>query len=291
MTFRICFARHLMVAAAFYNIIIIDATALTSPIWCPSVVTLKFVSQSHPDSFWRKLTSSEPRREFALKNVSVTFQPPVTTLLLGESSSGKSTILRLISGSESPISGNVEISNDCATLRPSRPIYLDSRPSYGQNEIVEDIWSNAGAFDKSNESPNRKTLLKELSKLLKVPLQSKILDLSMSEVYLCRIGETVLESTTINSAQHMESTTPTYLDEPNVLKLPAPILLLDEWLDNETSTVVQRVQTALHELAQNGAVIVCVTHKPHLFSSRGNRQLRRVTLSRGQVLSVAETGV
>lgn len=130
--------------------------------------------------------------------------------------------------------------------------------------------------------------LAQLSEILNIPLESKILDLSTSQVYLCRIGEACLESILANAAAVSQPP-----NDPSTSKipekeerLPAPILLLDEWLDTETSTVVQTVQSTLHELSSHGAVIICVTHKPQLFSSSRNGELRRVTLRQGKLVLV-----
>jgi energy-coupling factor transporter ATP-binding protein EcfA2 len=317
-------------------------SGITSTIkWSPSRVSLQDVSQSYPDSFWRKLTSSAPRRTFALENVSLDFDPSsssssdgrMMTLLSGESSSGKSTILRLVMGSERPISGTVRISsnnnnnnNNDAEGSIARPVCLDTKPSYGQNEVVEDIWNNNKALwscwgtessssSNSNSSSDR-PLVDALSRLLKVPLQAKILDLSMSEVYLCRIGEACLQSMLMGRGEEEDrglvgttkkekkSTddvllegTPEESALPTVVVplFPAPILLLDEWLDTETSVVVQNVQSSLNELAKKGAVVICVTHKPHLFLKGGENGevpcYSSITLSRGKVLSTSNSNM
>ena len=48
-----------------------------------------------------------------------------------------------------------------------------------------------------------------------------------------------------------------------VVAVPAPLLLLDEWLDKETSGVIQSVQDALVRLVDaTGAVVISITHKP-----------------------------
>ena len=77
--------------------------------------------------------------------------------------------------------------------------------------------------------------------------------------------------------------------------LPAPILLLDEWLDRETSVVVRAVQDAIECLChETGAVVISVTHAPERWqtisasaSAGGNRHRYRssMTLCRGEILS------
>lgn len=257
--------------------------------WHPTVVECDSVSQSYPESFWQKLTSSTPRRQFALENVSLSLDSKMVTLLLGDSTAGKSTLLRLIAQREIPTSGEIKNSNFAVDSTVSCPIYLDARPSYRQNQFVEEIWTKAMRTGSSLTGPSSNAMgcLRELSDVLKVPLQSKIMDLSMSEVYLCRLGEAYLESLT-GQTDSLESSSSTSLqsrsDEVSLSSsLPAPLILLDEWLDSETSTVVQRITSSLNELAMYGAVVVCVTHKPHLF---GNGSFRRITLSRGKVLSI-----
>lgn len=277
--------------------------------WVPSSVTLERVSHSYPDTLWRKLTSSEPRRELALDDVSLSWGPSdeTTSLLLGESSSGKSALLKLITGKETPIEGTVRIenysipSNTDAAINSegahSKPVYLDARPSYGQSQVVQDIWMDASI--KAGGNSLGISLMEDLSShiLLDLSLASEIRDLSTSEVYRCRIGEACIESMlseanldtrtslTTSSSEHAPSTA-------NVA-LPAPVLLLDEWLDTETTSVVQNILSSLQELARRGAVIICVTHKPQLFDTgsagssndESTRKLRRITMRRGKVVS------
>jgi hypothetical protein len=82
--------------------------------------------------------------------------------------------------------------------------------------------------------------------------------------------------------------------ERRTVSLPAPILLLDEWMDNETTEIIQTVQRGLEQLAAGsgccgcgggggggGAVIVSATHK----ADRWKKPYSEVVLSRGQVLS------
>jgi len=265
-------------------------------IWNPSKVTLHGVSQSYPESFWRKMTSSIPRRPFALENVTLTFDSNYLYMLTGESSAGKSTILRLISGKEEPVSGNVCTSTTTTTILPTDsdqsyshnkpiPIYLDTRPLYRDMDRISDIWGRCHDGDDTD------IYQETLSDLFDLPLQSRISDLSMSQIYLCRLGEACLESCgsrssgsvhnsfSSNRQQKMKNVEPTGGVQ---LLPPAPILLLDEWLDVETTSVIQSVQRALQKLVSSGGVVISVTHKPDRYEKK---QLRHVILSRGKVLS------
>jgi ABC-type cobalamin transport system ATPase subunit len=108
-------------------------------------------------------------------------------------------------------------------------------------------------------------------------LHRKALELSPSETYRCRLAEACLQS----MLHSINTTSP---PQKETLLFPAPILLLDEWMDTETSTVVQNVQPSLQQLVERGAVIISVTHKPHLYQTT-NERISRITLSRGAILS------
>ncbi|KAL7568451.1 hypothetical protein ACA910_012163 [Epithemia clementina (nom. ined.)] len=77
--------------------------------------------------------------------------------------------------------------------------------------------------------------------------------------------------------------------------VPAPFLLLDEWLDRETSVVIQSVQQSLQALIQEtGAIVVVVTHYPERWKhavvpgtatkTTSETTTRRIILSRGKVV-------
>jgi hypothetical protein len=87
-------------------------------------------------------------------------------------------------------------------------------------------------------------------------LQQTRFQLSTSDDYKFEILLACIESMLRNARQNDlpsgESLTP----------LPSPLLLLDEWLDKETSQVVTRLQDCLNSLARSGAVVCVVTHKP-----------------------------
>ena len=104
----------------------------------PSKVCFDEVSKKFRHTFQRRLFSSVPRREYALHNVSFSLNAELL-LLTGASSSGKSTILKLISGEELPSQGRVDVSVDSSTLTAAKPIYLDERPSFDRRLTVKEI--------------------------------------------------------------------------------------------------------------------------------------------------------
>ena len=113
--------------------------------WIRSCVELESVDLSYEQTLWRKLTSSEPRRDYALKNITLSIigggskrdlddsadgdrvsgkerhqqsiasesasvtsiSPSSFILLVGASSSGKSALLKVLAGSKSPTNGLV----------------------------------------------------------------------------------------------------------------------------------------------------------------------------------------
>ena len=98
--------------------------------------------------------------------------------------------------------------------------------------------------------------------------------MSTSELYLCQLVEATLENLMILPDQ----------DDAESIRIGAPILLIDEWLDAETSMVVKNVQRKLQAFADCGAVVICVTHKPDQFALEEG--VRRVQLSMGKILSL-----
>jgi hypothetical protein len=65
----------------------------------------------------------------------------------------------------------------------------------------------------------------------------------------------------------------------------APVLLLDEFLDSESTVVAQRVGRGLHALSVAGAVVVIATHKPYHFTADSSIVVQqKITLVGGRVL-------
>jgi hypothetical protein len=287
--------------ALFVCVPVVAAMAVTSPSfpWTPSQVTLYGVSQRYPGSFWRKITSSVPHREWALENVTLTFDSNYLYLLTGDSSAGKSTLLRMIAGTEEPVAGRLRYSSTTGhnesdphqsseyDHNPDKPIYMDTRPSYRELESIADIWAGRKGRRSHEDHAHHQEILADL---LQLPLNSKVSDLSTSQVYLCRLGEACLDYCSSflvddgergNHAHSTECTT-TGTDTASTI-LPGPIVLLDEWLDAESTTVIQNVQKGLQALVDAGVVVICVTHKPERFER--NSRICHIMLSRGKVVS------
>jgi ABC-type transport system involved in cytochrome bd biosynthesis fused ATPase/permease subunit len=260
--------------------------------WTPCSIELNHVSQQYPVTLWRKLTSSEPRREFAVENVDLSLTSDFL-LLVGASSSGKSTILRLILGRDEPVDGSVRIStlsDDSSMLQPALPVLLEERPVYSsQLDTVRIILTNKIKALSSSAASLDGTctlvtctlvvkLMDELSDILDLSLEQKGSDLSPSEAYRCSIAEACLYSMLYNNHDANKENTISRV-------IAAPILLMDEWMDTETSTVIQKVQSSLLKLVDRGATVVSITHKPELYKIE--RTIRCVTLSRGKIVSAA----
>jgi ABC-type multidrug transport system ATPase subunit len=235
--------------------------------WAPSSISLEEVSQSYSSSVWRRLTSSVPRREFAVEKLSLSIESEFL-MLIGASSSGKSTILRLILGEE-PVSGKVRIATKDPGVSPALPVLLDERPPFDNKRVVRSILIDAILQTAPNAPLD--LILDDMTNIFELDLEKKPSQLSSSESFRFRLAEISLQSMLYH---HGVSTS-------SFKQLPAPIILLDEWMDMETSTVIRKVQTSLERLVDRGAVIVCVTHKPHLYNTDN---VRLVTLCRGAIL-------
>ena len=331
--------------------------------WHPSKILLNEVSYSYPDtnSIWRRLTSSVPRRDLAIDNLSLNLGPKEFRLIVGASSSGKSTLLKLIlgsagatgSGSEQKnkdnINGGIQpdvgivqllscdnggsIDGDSHASLESvsvpYPIVLDEKPSpydYPRNKSLRQILLDAIKdnlkfnddsmttqvnFDQDKIISIQSLILEdiidifELSSSSSAIIDKSIDQLSQSENYLVAITVATIQSSLGNIVQQH-----TYEHEDDskakqqqlqrcprsslVLGIPAPIILLDEWMDTETSIVIRNVQkTCLLPLVQRtGGTILSVTHKPQLYSSTAAGDdddstliPRPLTLCRGSILA------
>ncbi|KAG7342426.1 ABC transporter-like protein [Nitzschia inconspicua] len=299
------------------------STTTTSSIqWCESNVEITDICQIYPDTMWRRLTSSVPRREFALQNISCMFyalplllrnstvdnnnvlsDPPVSVprslvLLIGASSSGKSALLKVIQGQERPNRGTVQFSTTIPTGSSSdtstttivaKPIMLDDRsPLSRQNEAVH--------------SELRTVIRNVVAEYSTVGMDStdwiSFEDAILGEMLSC-LGlspEKKLSSLTPSEdyrfrlAKASLESTLHYVDSRmfciggRCLQLPGPILLLDEWLDKETGQVASKVIPALQNIVHNfGGIVLSATHKPALYEQTA--PLSKIMLSSGKILN------
>ena len=325
--------------------------------WIPYSITVKNVCYSYPDTYsmWRKLTSSVPRRTLAIDNLSVEFPSGIFQLIVGASSSGKSTLLQLILGVGAtanemkqrqqgiqPDSGIVELvaavsscdnTNDgkspasAAAVSLPCPILLDQKPSpFDYKNIknprtttiqqllgktIEDTFkSQIGSFDVELVPIVQRCLLGEINEIFQFAsssstssstslsttklIKDKTLDqLSPSENYILALAIATIESSLGSSGGEIRLLTDGHHQEDDdeqqeeqqqqqssslLLELPSPILLLDEWMDTETSVIVRNVQKhGIERLLQHttnngcggggGGIVLSVTHKPQLYST------------------------
>ena len=285
--------------------------------WCPSSIHINQIYKQYPATLWRKLTSSVPRREFALKNVTLHIEndptrmqnnemiiPQSIVLLVGASSSGKSTILKMVSGEEEPDRGSVDItsssSTDCAA-HTAIPILLDDRDPFSRTnniKTVGDLLTDCiTSLLKGDDEPtisSRTTmqlLLEQLADILNVHLDQSLQNISPSEYYRIRLARACLESSLSNVSSSCDET------EIQLHRLPGPIVLLDEWMDIETRQVIQNVMNPCWSriVDELGGIVICVTHKPNLFSTAPSGQqhnrdndpsIRQIAMSGGKVLSI-----
>lgn len=319
----ICWICHL--SQAFFVAGLSSSSIATVDIW-PHTVALKDVTHDYPDSMWRRLTSSVPRRSQALSDVSLEFPSSEFCLLTGPSDSGKSTIFRLLQGIEQPsISGSVEM--DASSLEsPKRfsvssegptaaisevavavkggpilppscvalPVILDERPMLDPSTSPVQYFLRQPGSRGTTEA-----IVNVLFHVLGATdwMETIISELSQSQLYIVELVEASLQSMTHSAApprhhpeqQTKESSSSTCNNRRSLQTYPAPILLLDEWLDKETSSVIQRVQATLQRFCHaTGAVVVCSTHVPDRFSPRhddSSTSYRHVELQSGRVLA------
>lgn len=286
-----------ILALIFLRIHISDGLSLGFVSWRSPRVILTDVSVSYPDSFWRKLTSSVPRRDFALQDIHWTLESGVLYLVTGDSSAGKSTLLRLIQGVESPTNGSVQrlvvtsSSQDDGdgpefSRSQAPPVYLDNtKPAYSQDNYIQDIWNSPHDGDNRLTASQWESYRNVLSVVFEISCDAQVCDLTTSQLYLCQLGQACLQSCVPLDHDSNVATKGVCLE--------APIILLDEWLDKETSQVIHKVQQALQVfIEQTGAIAICVTHKPERFllSSQSSNpyygDLCRVVMGQGNIRSI-----
>jgi ABC-type ATPase involved in cell division len=254
----------------------------------PSRIELDQVSQHFPLTLQRRLFSSVPYREWALRDVTFAAESELL-VLTGASSSGKTTILQTIRHGQDrqPTAGCVTISSSSIvqsgsasqSLITASPIYLDQRPPFERSRSIAKIVMDEGQTGNNNKIPA--LILQQLTNdlLVLVDLESRKnqtpAELSPSEQYRLELARASLTSM-LSKYEHSSS------DDTPVL-LPAPILLADEWLDKETSLVVQAVQASMKRLIhQLGAVILVATHKPERWSMSACSHMK---LAGGKIVS------
>ena len=343
-------------------------TKTTTPIieWIPTRIEFEGVYRSYgqPD-LWRKLTSSVPRREFALQDLTLAFgniDPTKNSnndgiendneserdgsvrntedslcLLLGASSSGKSTIFRSIleaaaeekyekasSNSNSKEfgsagnQGTLEIRQlplpkqtlksktpTTTTTTTPKPILLDDRGEVNEahsgqpKKTLGEAWVdcfrettetiNDGSNDETNDVAA--FLVETLAAtIFDLDPNALLADLTPSEKYRFCLGKACIQSSSFGCASSS--------DNIDSILLPGPILLLDEWMDVETSAVVRKVQPSLHKIVEElNGIVLSITHKPELYYSSGaaatastgeqhsTSTIRKITLTAGKLLS------
>lgn len=129
-------------------VLLLCVTALDTGSCCPlklvpSQIQCTELSQSYPETMFTKLFSSEPRRVYALENVTFSIgcgQESIgssgVTLVVGSSGSGKSVLLRLLAGREIPTRGTVHI-NGRKLLYRNR---LDNLRDRTKHSLVNPPW-------------------------------------------------------------------------------------------------------------------------------------------------------
>ena len=258
--------------------------------YVPSRVDLDDVTISYPETLMGKLFSSVPKRENAVDQISISFGAGrssgrdvdevgdnMPTILVGRSASGKSTLLRLVSGEETPTSGAVAIEG------LAEPIIIDRKPPLDDSRsVLGGIVAAPKDQQRNNKSVEQVALYFATTLGLTFDqLQSKPSNLSPSGQFLfglacgCLCSVMPALSATVDSQTALDITK---------CSLPGPILLLDELFDFEHPDVAAKCCPGIDSLIQKmGAVVIIATHKPHHWEPLEMR--RTVALSSGRILA------
>lgn len=248
-------------------------TRLSAIEFDPSTISLNDVSLQYPVTLARRLFSSEPRREFAVRDVSCEFGPSEIVLLRGASQSGKSTLMKMIMGEEQPTSGSVN-------LGPAIPTMLAAvyhTPAFDNKRTAQQILEQQARLLLEDEGECSEVAA-EFGKLIidstswsQTPSQ-----MTTSENYRLRLAEACIRSSLEGGADLSSA-------------VPAPVILLDEWMDKETSASSSKVEQALlHLVQETGAVVFCATHKPNLWKrlTKTTPQTSQLFMFQGEIMSL-----
>jgi ABC transporter len=263
---------------------------------------------------------------FAIHNVSLTLQQEIV-LLQGASSSGKSALMKLIAGQETPTRGSVIYNNHGTIATPiwladkPTPTHFDNHQHSVQHLLEKEAKQQLLILHKKKKStipqaPNLDSwipiIVNTFCHLVHLDLnyppgsqslqpKKTLAPLSPSENYKIRLVLACLQSTLPGLAWNNHNNTNNNSNSTAVsVTLPAPILLLDEWLDTETRDTSSKLEQALLEVVQStGAVIVCATHKPNLWKklvvvttttepSSKHYTTTQITMCRGAILTLVQ---
>lgn len=262
----------------------------------PSHMMCDQLTHAYPVTIMNKLFSSIPIRDFAIQDITLSFghkekieedgKRNSFILLVGRSASGKSTLLRMLSGDEIPASGKVFLNGSdlhnlgTPTCRASlpKPIFIDTKPDCYDNKftVLERI-QKAAKIDVEIFTSISQGLAEEFALILNLShgqINGYPSELSPSGQYLFGVACACMESSSASLKDiDCDSTT---------IQLPYPVLLLDELLDKETSSVAHTVGKGLQNLSKNGAIVIAATHRPEYLKNTADRV---ITLSSGKILT------
>ena len=295
--------------------------------FAPSQIILDQVSLQYPVTLARKLFSSVPHRDYAVDHVSCQFCAEAV-LLQGASSSGKSALMEIILRANhhpkkstpkysGTFSGRVVVDSkaninhreddskggpnarDGIIIKSAVPILLAEKPPYDNTQTVQALLEQEARHCISCLEPSDEDVPALVAAIVaafgrlahldnedlrcsKTPAQ-----LSPSENFRLGLAEACLQS----SVTHMRKTTSSSTPATKTYTLPAPIILLDEWLDFETSSISSKVEEAVLKLVQEtGAVVICATHKPNLWKNlmATTPHTTQMIMCRGSILTLQQ---
>ncbi len=180
-----------------------------------------------------------------LKGVSVTVQPGQVTALLGQSGSGKTTILRAVAGLETPHDGTIAI-GDAVFFDAARKIDLPAEKR-GLGLVFQSyaLWPHKTVFD--NVAYGLK-----LRGVSAVDMKARV-DKALSQIGLGHLGERYPHQLSGGQQQRVAIA--------RALVYEPPVILLDEPLSNLDAKLREEARAWLRTLIVTlGLSAICVTH-------------------------------
>jgi len=204
-----------------------------------------------------------------IKNVSAKFKPGEMISITGGDNSGKSTLIRLLSGELSPTEGKVLIDGMEVTGPHQRALsnwiaYIPPNPVVFQGTILENLtlFRTGEAIDNARLAARAIGLEEDIHRL--------------PEGYDTRVNQGIAEQLPMGFLQRMTIA--------RSLAMKPQVLLFDEANNTLDAQGDKKVMNAL-EVLKGGPTIVTVTHRPSLMRLAD----RRLSVSNGMLTDVPET--
>lgn len=233
-------------------------------------------------------------------------------ILEGRSASGKSTILRLLAGIESPVEGRVLINGQEISIkegvRRDIPFWMKVGPSFVTNKLQP--IAQPVILERKPDFDNSQTVLQRIRQVGRDAVNYHCRENNYSRLS-DTISEQLLEKLAMEFSKNLTLTKEQLACIPSDLSpssqflfgiacgcmvsiacsvafidaqttptellntsTSSPIILFDELFDAEASSTVDKCKKGILNLIKNGGIVISVTHRPMYFMDMSSRCIK-----------------